>query len=389
VWVLGAILTVTMAAASFFQFAIASLSPDLVSDVGLSHLGLGMIPALYYLSAAGTSFMLGRKVDTVSSATGTLVLYLASATAFLVAGIMAEAWALLGAAVIAGAAAGLSNPVTNRMITGARDGAQGPLVGIKQAGVQLAVFAAGVGMPALALLVKWRGAMVLAAVALVLLGGVFWLTLSNNRHEAPRQPVRHGALPPLIRWLSAYALLMGAGMSAVTIYIVLYGHEKVGLSTSGAALLLSAVGLTGAAARIVSSIVAARGDRLGHWMTAAACVAAAGVALCAWSTQSALLYLGAATIGLSGAAWNGIAVLAVLRTCPDLSSQATGLVFGGFFIGLAMAPPAFGVILDVSGSYSLAWTATASCFACAALAVMTGTRRHPLPRPRSLPPESG
>ena len=375
-----------MAAASIFQFVVAVLAPTLVTEVGISRLDLGSISASYYLAAAVASFSLGRLIDRISTGIGAILIYVLSASAFALVAALPTMGTFLVAGGTAGVAAGLSNPLTNRIIA-AQSGARGVLVGVKQGGVQLSALIAGSGMPILALLCGWRTALILVAAAIVLIGMASWLYLPNQPSARAARLTEKEHLPVVIHWLCGYAFMMGAGMSAVTIYVVLYGHDEVGLSKVHAGLLLATMGLIGATARILSSIFAERGEQLSVWMAGGACAAVLGVALIAATTNPYVVWGGVAVVGSSGAAWNGVAILAVLRACPDrLTGHATGIVLTGFFVGLALGPPVFGAIVDATGSYDLGWGMAAACFAAAAVIIGASSRRHQLRHPAPADP---
>ena len=376
--VVGVVLTLAMTAASAFQFVLGALAPAFSTDLGLSRSMLGGITAAYYLVAALASSVLGRRIGVVSSRTGTFLLFAIGACACVFAAAVATVWALALAGAVAGIAAGLSNPVTNLVIAG-RGGRRGALVGVKQAGVQLSAVLVGLGMPALTVTYGWRGALawlagIMLAVGLVAASGAPTSHTPRQFRQVTKQP-----LPPAVRWLCCYAFFMGAGMATFTTYLVLYGHDRLGLGASTAGMLLATFGAAGATGRLVSSVLAERGDRLGTWMTAGAFVAVAGVALFATTTNLMLVWAGIMVVGLSGAAWNGVVMLAVLRLSGEgQTGHATGVVLTGFFLGLGVAPPVFGAVVDATQAYGLGWLLTGACFAAAGVVMLTMSRRTQL-----------
>ena len=373
----GLVLTISMAAASVFQYVLGALAPLFSEDLDLSRAALGGITMAYYLVAAVASALLGRRIGMVGSRVGLFLLFGLGASACVFVASIGQAWAITIAAAVAGIAAGLSNPVTN-MVIAAHSGSRGALVGMKQAGVQLAAVVVGLGMPVLSAAFGWRGALAWLAAVMFTGGLLVAARMPSTRAAVPIARAR-GELPRAVRWLGGYAFFMGAGMSTLNTYLVLYSRDHVGVDMTTAGLLLGTFGAAGAVARFVSSVLAERGRRLEVWMTVGAFVAVAGVALFALTTELGLVWTGVALVGLSGAAWNGVVMLAVLRISgPGQAGHATGAVLTGFFLGLGVAPPAFGALVDATHSYAVGWSLTGSCFAAAGalmLVVSWRTRR--------------
>jgi len=364
-----------MASAFGFQFVLAALAPAFTAEFALSRTSLGAFSSAFYVAGALASSLLARRVGALSPRTGTFVLFGLPAAACLLAATLATAPALAVAAAVAGTAAGVSNPVTNMAIA-ARGGRVGALVGVKQAGVQVGAMLVGLGVPVLALAHGWRGALVWIGAALLVTGLLAPLGVPGGASAAYPRPRRRARLPGAVPWLCGYAFFMGAGVAMFTTYLVLYGHDRLGLTVGTAGALLATFGATGASARLATSVLAERGEGFGRWLGAGGFVAAAGVVVFAATASLPLVWAGVVLVGLSGAAWNGVVMLAVLRISPPHeSAHPTGVVLTGFFVGLGMAPPIFGAIVDATRSYTAGWLLTATCFLLAT-ALMVGMRRH-------------
>ena len=301
-WLLGGLLTLAMMASFAFQYTLGVLAPAFTTELGVSRLGLGGITATYYLSAALVSATMGRRVGLLNSRAGVFLLFGLSAFACLFAAALATAWALFLAAGIAGIAAGLSNPVTNLVIA-AREGRRGALVGIKQAGVQLAAVLVDIGIPLLAAGFGWRGAMALLALILLALGFGLAAAVPLGGPYGSAGPHRSASLPRAVRWLCGYAFFMGAGMATLNTYLVLFAHDHVGLTAGTAGLLLATLGLAGGVSRFVSSVLADRGQQLRLWMGFAASVAVLGVGIFASTTNPLIVWIGVVIVGMSGWVW--------------------------------------------------------------------------------------
>src|SRR5699024_189298 len=124
-----------------------------------------------------------------------VVMYATSTLSILIAAVLGTAWALAMAMVVAGFAMALGNPLTNRLIaTNVAAPHRGLFTGIKQAGVPSVLFLAGLALPALALYIGWRGAL-LASLLVVAAGGVLAARYLSQRSVANTVPVRSTSAP--------------------------------------------------------------------------------------------------------------------------------------------------------------------------------------------------
>ena len=71
---------------------------------------------------------------------------------------------------------------------------------------------------------------------------------------------------------------------------------------------------------------------------------------------------------LGHTAWNAVANLAVIMNVPSRDAgRASGVIILGFLMGLTIAGPATGAIVDVAGRYEVVWwlsVALAAASAC-------------------------
>lgn len=386
---LGALLAGAMAASNLMQFALGALAPVLAADLDLSRSLLGALITTYYAVAAGLSLLVGRWIGRVGGRRAVAGLLLVAASAYVATAAAPTYGFLLAGVGLAGLATAMSNPITNAVLAGREHGdSHGVLVGVKQAGVQIGAFVAGVALPPLALAAGWRAAMLgCAAVGLALLplaAAVPADTHAGERGTAAghRDGDRGGDSPASpVRYLVGYAFLMGAGMATVTAYLALYAHEAMGLGQQTAGLLLAVIGAGGVVARIAWAGLAGRlrgGWRAGLLAMAVAAMAGTALFVAAGSAGAWALWVGAVVLGCSGAAWTAVAMLAVIRTVPaQRVARDSGRVLAGFYVGLCLTPPAFGVIVDVTGDYRPAWMLTAIAFAGATGLSSLATRRRP------------
>jgi predicted MFS family arabinose efflux permease len=364
-------------------YGLSANAPLVIDDLGLSIAQFGSLGTVAFLVAAVSSALLGRYVDRHTARSVMVVLYLGTGLAFVTAAAANSFWLLLIAVAVSGCAQSLSNPVTNRLITNrVPPGRRGLLMGVKQAGVQMAQFIAGLTLPAVALLVGWRGAL---GLCVVVAAAGLWLALRVPSTVAARTvgAVEHrtvSGLPRSVWWLMAYALLTGAGLYASNMYLPLFSYDDLGLSATVAGFTAAVVGGVGLVARIGFGHVADRMKRP-HWaLSILAAVAAVGAACLLASSitgRPSLMWLGAVVFGASGIATNVVVMLALVRVTPlQVIGAASGRVAIGLYSGFAVGPICFGLIVETAGSYQLGWLSVVTMYAAAALLALLWRSGH-------------
>ncbi|HEX5997258.1 MAG TPA: hypothetical protein VFY84_19130, partial [Jiangellales bacterium] len=110
-----------------------------------------------------------------------------------------------------------------------------------------------------------------------------------------------------------------------------------------------------------------------------ACVS--GLAVCAVLAaerlgQPALMWAGAVAFGASGIAANVVVMLALVRfTARQAVGTASGIVAVGLYLGFAVGPLIFGLVVDRVGSYTDAWLVVVTAYVVAAgVALLSGGR---------------
>lgn len=375
--VFASALMLAMFAGNLPQYTLGVLAPVLTDELAVGEAQLGVLASVLYVSAAIVARLAGRRMDDVSGRL-TLALLFSTATAAMVLLAGSHTWkGLLVAVLVAGVAIGGNNLATNRLIAlHVPDGRRGLVIGVKQIGVKLAHVAAGAAIPVLALTFGWRrGLLLLAAIVAV---AAATSLRAVPRHErvprdadaAPAAAARSLDLAPRVRWLRYYAVFMGVGMSAITTYLPLHAVQNVGLSLVEGGLVVTVLGVAAVLARLVWATVAERSRQpatvlamlgVGGGLSLAAIAMAPVVG--PW-----LLWLGAATAGATAGSWNVVAHLTVVSEIePERAAAATGLIQATFLLGLAFGAPLFGILVESTGSFRLAWLA-AGALSGAALA---------------------
>nr|MDT0657905.1 MFS transporter [Micromonospora sp. DSM 115978] len=374
-WVPTGVATAGMASSALPMYAVAALAPFLVTDLGLSRVGVGALITVSFVVAAAMSLVAGHLVDALGAKVG-LAGLCATMGLGLVAASLAGAYGwLVVALAMTGVAQALANPATNVLVARRVPvHRRGMAIGIKQSGVQVASFASGLVLPALAVAAGWRVALRWTAVLPAVLLLVVWWLVPGREPGGRAGWSRWSAPRGWLAWLVGFSLLLGTGLSSVNTYLPLYATQRLGLGAAVGGAVLAAFGVTGFLARVGWGRFS---DRLPEvtvalaWLSLAAVCGVLLVLLAAvWG--SGLVWVGAVVVGGSATAANAVSMLAVVRR-GGATGHASALVSLGFFAGFVMGPSTFGAVADLAG-YGWSWALVSAVFAGSALVGM-GARR--------------
>ena len=104
--------------------------------------------------------------------------------------------------------------------------------------------------------------------------------------------------------------------------------------------------------------------------------AAASVTLALAPTLGAfLLWPAVVMYALGHTAWNAVLNFAVIFTVPaDRAGRASGIIMLGFLMGLTVAGPVTGMVVDTTADYTIVWWASAALAVSAATVLSRMTR---------------
>ncbi len=368
------ILLITMAGATFSLVVFGVLASELISVFGISRQQIGYLVTATGVVGAASSPLVGPLADRFGARRATLATLAASALSLALLAIAPSYLLLLAAAAGTGLAQAGGNPSTNKLIAErVPAGARGMITGIKQSGVQVGVFLGGVGLPALTVAFGWRAAvMVFAAVPalfVVLAALLLGPDPPTDVRAEPTAPWRPSAF--IVR-LGVYGLLLGAGTSAISTYLALFGQEALGASVGLAGWAVGVMGASGIAARIWWGRIAERRIGPGRALEIIAVVAALTGAVLAMAPGMGIgaLWVAAIGAGSSAVAWNAVGMLAIiLFVPPEEAGRASGVVLAGFLLGIAVGAPILGAVVDALDDYRVAWWGTAAVFAIALVVI--------------------
>ncbi|MEW2553592.1 MFS transporter [Streptomyces zhihengii] len=374
------LLTGGMGLSMFMLYAIGALGPFLVADLDLSGPRLGLLTAVTFGTAALLSLYAGHAADLAGGRRALALLGVLVACAFAALAASHGYGLLLAALVAGGAAQSLANPATNKLIAAhVPPQRRAMAVGVKQSGVPLAAFTAGLVLPSLAQATSWRTALALVVpLALAAAGAALLLPADGPPPSGAALSLPSPPNTPT-RWLMGVSFFIGCGLASLTTYLPLYAHERLSLGERGAGALIAAVGVSGIAARLLWSKYSDRLDVPRSLLVLAVAAVASALLLPAATAGTWLVWAGAVGLGGSAAAANAITMVAVTRGSGfGRTGHASALVSLGFFAGFVAGPPAFGLLVASAGGWTAGWALVTAAFAVAA--VLSWAGRGPVRR---------
>ena len=258
----------------------------------------------------------------------------------------------------------LSFPVTRR----------GVAMGIRQTGIPLGGLVAALLLPWLAGAWGWRTGLVAAGVVTIA-GGAAALAMAGMEPRArrrgrgePRRPRERGRFSRDrdMRLLTLWGCMMVGGQYVLIAFLPLHVHEGGGISLAAAALwLVSIAQIGGVLGRIGWGAVSDRllGGRRRPLLAVISAIGAAGfLALAVLPADASVAVFAVAGLlgGISVIGWQGMFITSLAEMAgPMRAGAATGFALTFVSVGIAAAPPLFGLIADLAGSYEAMWLALA------------------------------
>ncbi|MFN8185527.1 MAG: MFS transporter [Gaiellales bacterium] len=368
-----------LAAGAFATVGIGALAPELQADLDFSRAEIGVLTAMNAAGAAFASRRAGRLTDAVGPAR-VLVLSLALFAAMVATWALAPTGAVFMAAVlVAGLAYGGINPPTNVVIAGQLAQRLGLFMSIKQTGVPIGGFLAGLVLPSVAIAAGWRAAFGVAA-AFALAIAVWGLRLRGAAVLRGRgEERREDGLPLRERLgISVYGALMAGTQWVFLTYLVLYltDAERLSLHLAGAALAVATA--ASVAGRLAWGWLSDRRGKRTAVLVAASGAAAAMLALLAAGAGGPAVWPIVAVTGAALVGWNGVFhALIADRAGPGRLGRLSGETMTFVFGGAVVVPPLLGLISERTDSWTLLWALAAALAVLSALVLVAGLRPRP------------
>lgn len=252
-------------------------------------------------------------------------------------------------------------------------------IGIMKSGVTVGGAAGAVMLPTLALMIGWRFALATIAAAVIVLGVISIILYREPANKvAIDSPVT--SLKALPKILTNRNILLLAGLCAIysgtqlsiATYLVLFLKEAINLSVVTAGTFLTISTLSGVVGRILWGFISDKvfGGRRKTTLSLAGLITAVMALLIAFFFAVVPLWLLCviiAVLGLSGFGWPSVFITFLAEIGgEDQAATAVGVGVSISNLGILIGPPLFGHIVDITQSYTFAWSVFGFCIAAAA-----------------------
>ncbi len=402
-WLVIAISFLTQLSNALAAQAVAPLAPIFQPELGVSKAEVGLFSSAAFAGAWGVLLVAGSLTDRfgvrwVTSigqlAAGSLVLAMAAVGTF------AQAFAVM---FIAGVGRGVVGPgITKSVMDWIPPTRRATAMGINQTGIPLAGIIAASCLPGLALTIGWRSAIATVGIAIIACGLATLLLYRDPQQmtavarpgSAMRSNLREVLRNRRLWVVGGMGAIFAAMQFGLITYLALYFKEIVlvphfedqstRIVVAGGFLALSHVGSI--VARVFWGIVC---DRLFRGRRVALLSVVTALAVVMFGVVSTLdshyplwmLPVIVFLFGFTAMGWQGLH-LAVAAEAAGAKLAGTGIGLSMTFsqIGFVSGPPLFGLILDVTASYQVAWLSYGALAATGSLMAFFLARQE-----RSLP----
>jgi predicted MFS family arabinose efflux permease len=385
-WVTLALISVSHIVGATAQYGINTLAPFYQEELELSRAQVGLFFSAFYLAMTGASFGAGWLTDRLGIRKTTLQGHVALGVCTVAASMAPSfAWAC-ASFFLAGLGYSFLNPASTKgvMVWFYRD-ERATAMGIKQTGVPAGGVVVALLAAPLVLFIGWRGALAALGVINFFFGFVF-ATLWREPAEGDKpSTARQGAAPDYLGALNVWSFLPASfgtaiflvGQMALITYIPLYLKESMGISAYWASQALALIQAGAMFGRVGWGVVSDRvfgGRRKIVLVIIGMMGAALLVALSLMNRQSPLPLLllviflsGLCLVGYQGVSYALIGELAgKART-----GVALGLMITINAAAATLGTPLFGLIVDQTESYPLAWQVLAAAVAAGCIGLVT------------------
>ena len=356
-----------------FAFTITGrgvLFPFIQADLDTTRAQLGLIASAMGVGMGVSVFLVGWLADVIgvrrlqtASLVGTSVgLLLFSQIQSVVQGILM--------ASLVGVALASTAPSSVKAVTDwANPRTRGLALGIVEAAKPVGGVISAILLTFVAVTFSWRAAVILVGVFAAVMSMVYFASYRDkpSSYTPGDQSDRLGNRLSLVLknrdiWLTAFFTISAIGLLSVMVsYLVLFSREHFSMSAGGAAGLLIVFQISGAVGRIGWVLVSNLLFRGRRALSLASVGVLAGVSMAFLAlipSDASLLAILALmfAVGVTAFGITGLYVLLISELAgPGLTGTAFGFttMVGG--VGAFGIPPLFGLIVDRTDSYSMAW----------------------------------
>lgn len=365
-WGFKSLLVFAMTMPMLVLFSVSSLGPHIVESLAIEPGSLGYLITSAFGVAALLSIWAGAYVNRYGARHSLILLFSLVAIAFFLVAIQPSYFTLAIAAGLCGVSQALANPATNVLIAkNFPPHKKAGVVGLKQAGVQLAALISGLLLPILAFTFGWHWAYA-SLVPICLLFLFFSFRLTKHTPVAGRFKIE--SPNKILLRLMGVQFFVGVGLSAFVTFLPSYS-TFLGVDKQLASYLIGIFGLVGMLSRTLLTPFAARFSDESYLLLILIGISALAV-LCMnlFSHYEWVVWLAAIAVGATAVTTNAVAMsMAVKDTSFGKLASASGYISVAFFGGYALGPAGFGYLINSQQEYSAAWNTVCIAFLFATL----------------------
>ncbi len=370
---------IAYAMASSCRLNVAPLSTFIMPELGLSRAQLGLLYSFIYMGYTCAQLPAGYFADRF----GMRLLLVVGQVGLGCAGIlmstvttMYQAWI---AEFLIGAGAGsLIACMTKAVALWFPSRERATAMGIQQAAFNVGGVGGAVLMPIIALAYNWRLGFALLGIGAIASAGISAVLfkeppLQDKAHQDssdhPRPTIRDVLANREIILIGFGALFFALVEFSLIMSTVIFLNETILLPATIASGYLALVEGAGALGKPLFGVTS---DRLLHtkrktlWVFSGILCLICSLLTAFMSPRTPTVWLGLifALFGLGAVGWGGLFLaLTAEMAGRELSGIAAGFGLMMTSLGIIVGPPIFGLIVDRTGSYQLAWLFTAVCIA--------------------------
>ena len=260
---------------------------------------------------------------------------------------------------------------------------------IKQTGVPLGGILAGLVVPWLLIRHSWQNSMLVIATSVIVASLI--LQLCRKQFDVQLEPkanlfrgnffssLRLVLSHPQLKLIAIATFFFSATQQCYIYFLVTFLESNIGWDNQKAGIALAILGASAVLGRIIWGAVADATGR-SQLLIMVLAFAMATVTLLTgfitpeWSSISIFILCG--VFGATGAAWNGIYLAEITRhvAAEDVSRATGGGLFVTFF-GVVVAPPIFGLIINLTHSFETAYIALGTATMLIGLLLLKNQRK--------------
>ncbi len=381
--------------AGLYRDGFPALFPFMHAEFGVSRGALGMYVSLLYLVSAALAVFAGHMADRLG-AKRALLLGSASLGVLILAHVPAPSFPiLLALGVVAGVGFSIIGPGSNKVVSDRfSPSSRGTPMGMMFVGWSVGGLLGAVALPTIAQAMGWRIATLAMGLAVLLATFLFYLkyrevgtddTFGDHDRRSSSSPdtsfaegFRHLIRDRYILLLCISGFILGATSGTMATHFPLYLHLDLGYSEAIAGLVFAVLHAGSIAGRptwglINDRLLGAR-DRFGFlliYLTTALVLLALGFISHLWANPPLTLILVLTFVaGFAGRGWPGVLFGAVARKVERArAGMAMGFSLIFVRLGITIAPPVFGLLADITGTYDTGWLVASAVVLCLGVAL--------------------